>query len=97
HLRMLGDRSCDGKSLLLSAGYVGTALSDMALIPVRLFLYEFHGLSDLRRLFHLFFASVRIAEHDIRSNVTGEKQSLLRHISETVSQLMLADFPDICS
>ena len=70
YLWMLCNRSCNRKSLLLTTGYIGTALSDRTFIAFRFSLDKFCSLCDLCRFFHFLFCSILISEHDIRSNIS---------------------------
>src|SRR5699024_2297822 len=95
HFRMLCNRSGYGQPLLLTAGYIGAALCDMAVITFGLRVNELCRLRDLCRLDHLALASVRIAEHDIRSDIAGKQKPLLWNISELLPQFMLGHIADI--
>ncbi len=55
YLRFLGDRSCNGKPLLLSTGYVGSALSDRRIILLRFRIDKFCSLCNLCCFFYFCF------------------------------------------
>ena len=53
YLRLLCDGTGNGQTLLLSAGYIRSALGDLAVLLLFLLLDKLGGLSDLCRFLHL--------------------------------------------
>ena len=86
---------CNGKPLLLTAGYIGAALRHFSVESLRSFIYELGRLSYLSSQSYFFIACVLIAPADILSNSAREKDALLRHVSDGISQRLKPDIPYI--
>ena len=67
-LRLFGNGSCNGKTLLLTSGYVGSALGDQCMIAFRLRFNKVIGLGNLCCQLYILLGHFRLAVTDVGIN-----------------------------
>ena len=91
----LNQRSCDGKSLALTARYVGTTLADLSIKSVFQRTDKLCCLCNLCAFLQCLVGSFCITVSQVCCNGAAEEQTLLWYITNFFSQLMLTQIADI--
>ena len=84
-LRFFQKRSGDTESLLLTAGYVSSALLDIGVISFRKSTDKRVCLRNLTCFDHLFIGRIRITPAEVFLDRSGEEDVLLKHHGNIIS------------
>ena len=90
-VRVFHKGACDGEALLLSAGYVGTALRNTSVKAPLEPADKFRSLCVLRGALERFLRGVFISETQVGGNGSREQDGLLRNITDLIAQLAAGD------
>ena len=81
--------------MLLTSGYVGSALGDRCMIAFRLRFNKVIGLGNLCCQLYILLGNLRLAVTDVGINGSGEQDTLLRNIANAVAKVMLGHVTDV--